>query len=205
MRRRDVTFETLPEGYEIRRVKPIGSTTSKRMSPESCGALMDIAAATPCWTEWGYGHATSMWSGSCERRGYVEVAVPVKTTGRDKTPVGRFLYRATRKGVLLANEWRKASGMPKLPVPAAPGDPGKPAASIEVAWIAPEAVAVDVAVAATVGPGVRGTEWPENLDTWELHDAILAERDVERVRMLNAELQARLDAVPGVAAEAVRA
>lgn len=121
------------------------------MTEAANAALYEIAEAQG-WTEWGYGHGTSMYSGACERRGYIEVAEP------DKPSRGRFLYRATRAGIVLANTWRKERGEELLSVPSV----GKP--------------------------------WPENLDTWELHDEILNERNGDRLRALNEELRRRLDA-----------
>lgn len=185
-------FDALPEGYTIRRCKPISQGTSRKMTDGGNSALYEIAAATPAWTEWGYGHATSMHSGACERRGYIEVAAPAKPSQ------GKHLYRATRSGVQLANEFRKARGEPLLPVP-------RPSVEQAEHWKRdpqivggmPEGqefkVIANFATDPTLDPlGARGEEWPESLGYWELHDAILAEPDVERLRTLNAELAARL-------------
>jgi hypothetical protein len=189
-------FEKLPEGYEIRRGRVLTSSSTRReMTDGGEAALREIAAETPRWTEWGGGHGTSMYSGACERRGYIEVAIP------DNPARGRYLYRATRSGVLLANKWRKEAGMPPLPVPAATLVANTAATSVPLTREEVESVELP---SEDLGVGVRGDEWPENLTTWELHDAILAERDVERLRMLNAELQARLDATPGIAVEVAR-
>lgn len=176
-------FESLPEGYEIRRDRVLTSArTSRKMTLGGDEALYEIAAATPRWTEWGDGHATSMHSGSCERRGYIEVAVHKSK---------RLLFRATREGVLLANKWRKERGEEPLPLPDEPtllaliesnvGAESQPLTREEVEEFIERRA------------GARGSEWPESLGTFELHDAILAEADRDRLEMLNAELRARLD------------
>lgn len=186
-------FDVLPEGYTIRTDRKLTSAkTTRKLTPDAQGALHEIASVTPAWTEWGFGHATSMYSGACERRGYIEVAEP------EKPSQGKFLYRATRAGVKLANTWRAERGEEPLPVP-------RPTVEEAEHWKRdpqiiggmPEGqdfkVIADFATDPTLDPvGARGEEWPESLGYWELHDAILAEPDAERLRTLNAELAARL-------------
>lgn len=170
-------FDKLPDGYRVRRVLPIGPTTSRKMSPESNAALVEIAAHTPRWTEWGDGHATSMWSGSCERRGYITVA-------EDKAGRGRNLYRATDSGVRLVNEWLRAAGRPTLPEHEhAFGE-----------WAREFTPRHTERRHCECGAFESRTSWPERLTDDELHDAILVEPDEGKLSILNAELRNRLDA-----------
>lgn len=200
------TFDELPAGYKVRTpYKLAASTLSRKVesNPSWVRGLVEIAVAGR-WTEWGYGHSTSMIFTALERRGMIDVAESEKS-GR------RNLFRATRKGVLLANKWLEGRGEDPLPVPKRvdvpegqdlkmrhdfASDPTLPTPPrilpegdrpSEREWLLPE--------------GARGEEWPENLGTWELHDAIRAEPDADRLRMLCAELQARLDGAGRVAVE----
>ena len=179
-------FEKLPEGYTIRPVPRIGPNTSRKMSRESEGALVEIAAAYPNWTEWGHGHATSMWSGSCERRGLIEVAVPDKTSGVGwkAKPVGRYLYRLTDSGVRLVNAWRKERGEEPLPEHEHAWDE----------WSSIDAPGGSERRYCACGAFESRPAWPKHLSTDELHEAILTEQEEWALRKLNAELKARLDA-----------
>jgi hypothetical protein len=181
-------FDTLPAGYTLRPVPTIGPNTSRRLTGGGESALYEIASVTPRWTEWGEGHSTSMYSGACERRGYIEVAVP------DKPSRGSYLYRATESGVKLANTWRKLRKEPLLR--------WEPDGHVHE-WSewdyagAPHGSQRRYCACGseqTRKHDARGEEWPESLTSWELHEAILVEPDRDRLSMLNAELQARLDA-----------
>jgi hypothetical protein len=179
-------FAKLPEGYSIRRAPQIGPNTSRKLSRESEGALHEIASAYPNWTEWGYGHATSMWSGSCERRGLIEVAVPDKTTGVGwkAKPVGRYLYRLTDAGVRLVNARRKLCALELLPEHEHAWDE----------WSAIDALPGTERRYCECGAFESRPAWPKHLSTDELHEAILNEQEEWALRRLNEELKDRLDA-----------
>ena len=210
-----VQYPELPEGYTIRRgLLLTSSKTSRKLTPHAQGCLREIASVTPLWTAWGEGHATTMYSGACERRRYIEVAVPDKASRRP------YLYRATRSGVELVNGWRRDEGLKPLPLPAAPVEaaPARPRVEhqntngVKVTVTRSEQGSVVEADCQCFGlPGRihsredcplrlaqmeatrRGPDWPESLTTYELWDAIVAEPDRDRLEMLNGELRARLE------------
>lgn len=193
-------FDRLPEGYKIRRVQQIGPNTTRKLTDGATGALYEIASVTPQWTEWGEGHATSMWSGGCERRGYIEVAVP------DKPGRGSYLYRATDSGVKLANRWRKLRGEPLLPEHEHDYGEWESAGAL-LRHTERRYCACGSFESRTIPKGdrdARGPDWPESLTTYQLHEAILVEPDLDRLDKLNAELMARLDADSRPALERVR-